>query len=423
MKAKFTFLIVSLFTLFQIASAATAVFNVTVPEGTNACYIMGNFTGSSWPIASAVKCTKVDATHYTVTLDEANFLDGVTLATLKYKYLSGGPDWAYVEKDAAGGEISDRTFTASPTADVVVKWASVWKDVAPVPGYFTIDIYTPKTVTECYMTGNFNGWLTPGTSAKVDSTDTKMNLIAANSDANGNYFSIKIYTANAYALAFQFTTGKAWIYQQDQGNNSYPDVSQPTALFDAVGDATANPPVAPAITFKRIFKAQSTTFNVSVPAGTNNAYIKGDLNGGASTDFIAGTKNTDGTFTFAIPAVDILYYKYYNDMLDANVEYKADGTAVTENRTADAQIATVFTDVVAAWVSTGIDNVKSASNLMYVIGNRINVEGVNSTVEVYSLDGRTIDSATLTGKFVSKILKKGIYIVRVDGETKKVAVD
>lgn len=432
MKTKFTFLLIGLLLAFQAATAATATFNVTVPNDggsdnhhqTNKVMIVGNFNG--WNAAGAIECTKVTDTKYTVTLDESTFTDKtVTLETIKYKYVCG-PDWAYVMKDAAGAELGDNSYAGtSPQEDVVVYWASVWKDVVPVPGYFTIDIYTPKNVTEMYCTGNFNEWKTPGFVGKVDSTDTKMNLVAASSDANGNYFSIKVYTSNAYALAYQFATGKAWMYQQNQPNNSYTDVTQSSILFDAVGDATANPPVAPAITFKRIYNAsllKTVTLNVTPPANTQTMYIKAEING-AEGAYIAGTKNNDGTFTFSVPSVDIMYYKYYNDQLDANVEYKADNTAVTDNRTADAQIATVFTDVVAAWVSTGIDNVKSASNLMYVIGNRINVEGVNSTVEVYSLDGRTIDSATLTGKFVSKILKKGIYIVRVDGETKKVAVD
>ena len=438
MKTKFTFsmLLLALATVFQFASAATATFNVTVPNDngsdghhqTNSCRMVGDFNG--WDVTNSVVMTKVDATHYTITLDESTFKGGKTVADFGgYKYVSG-PDWAYVMKGDAPdyAELGNITFSGtSPKEDVVLAWSSVWKDVLPIPGYFTIDIYTPKTVTECYMTGNFNGWLTPGTVAKVDSTDTKMNLVPANSDANGNYFSIKIYTANAYALAFQFTTGKAWMYQQNQGNNSYPDVSQTSALFDAVGDATANPPVAPQITFKRIYPGaaglKTATFNATVPAGTTTAYIKGDLNGGASTGFIAGTKNIDGTFTFSVPGVDILYYKYYNDQLDTQVEYKADGTIVTDNRTGDAQLQTTFTDVVAGWLGTGVNTVNAAKNLIYSKNSTVIVEGVMSNVEVLSLDGRSLQSENLNGIFTSKTLNKGMYIIRVDGATRKVFVN
>ena len=65
--------------------------------------------------------TKVDETHYTITL-ETTEQDG-------YKYCSG-PDWAYVEKNADGSEMSsDRTYAAN---DVVAKWASVYNPGAAV---------------------------------------------------------------------------------------------------------------------------------------------------------------------------------------------------------------------------------------------------------------------------------------------------
>ena len=86
------------------------VYNVTVPEGTKACYIAGEMNGWSF-----MEMTKVDDTHYTV--DIADATEG-----LKYKY-SSGPDWSYVEKTAENGEVLDRTYSAN---DVVAKWASVY---------------------------------------------------------------------------------------------------------------------------------------------------------------------------------------------------------------------------------------------------------------------------------------------------------
>lgn len=432
MKTKITFLLVGLLLAFQTATAATATFNVTVPNDggsdnhhqTNKVMIVGNFNG--WSASGAVECTKVSDTKYTVTLDEANFTDKtVTLATIKYKYICG-PDWAYVMKSATGVELGDNTYAGtSPQEDVVVYWASVWKDVVPVPGYFTIDIYAPKNVTEMYCTGNFNGWQTPGFVGKVDSTDTKMNLIAANSDANGNYFSIKIYTANAHSLGYQFATGKAWMYQQVQGNNGYLDVLQPSILFDAVGDATANPPVAPEITFNRIYNAsllKTVTLNVTPPANTNTMYIKNEKNGAAG-EFIAGTKNGDGTFTFTVTDVDIMYYKYYNDQLDASVEYKADGTAVTDNRTADAQVQTTYTDIVLAWAgSTGVNNVDANKYKVYTSNKSVIIEGVTSKAELLDMSGRIIESKVMSGTFRSETLKAGLYIIKVDGQTQKVAI-
>ena len=90
-------------------NAESVTYKVTVPEGTNTCYIAGKCTG--W---NHTEMTKVDDTHYTITL-ETTEQDG-------YKYCSG-PSWDYVEKAADGSEMSDRNYSEN---DVVAKWASVY---------------------------------------------------------------------------------------------------------------------------------------------------------------------------------------------------------------------------------------------------------------------------------------------------------
>ena len=95
--------------------SAAVTYSVQVPAGTNTCYICGKCTG--W---SHSEMTKVDDTHYTITL-ETTEQDG-------YKYCSG-PDWAYVEKTADGKDVSDRTYAAN---DVVAQWASVYNPGAAV---------------------------------------------------------------------------------------------------------------------------------------------------------------------------------------------------------------------------------------------------------------------------------------------------
>ena len=105
MKKLFSF-VCALVCAMSLSAAVT--YSVQVPAGTNTCYICGNCTG--W---KHTEMTKVDDTHYTITLETTN-QEG-------YKYCSG-PDWAYVEKAADGSEIKDRTYAAN---DVVAKWASV----------------------------------------------------------------------------------------------------------------------------------------------------------------------------------------------------------------------------------------------------------------------------------------------------------
>src|ERR1035437_7328624 len=99
MKRIFTFAIalLSMFATLQFASAL--VYNVTVPAGTFECYIAGNFPAPmNWaPTDPGAKMTKVDATHYTITLANSD-------ATMEYKYLSG-PDWAYNEVGADGNNL------------------------------------------------------------------------------------------------------------------------------------------------------------------------------------------------------------------------------------------------------------------------------------------------------------------------------
>ena len=104
------------FTLCAPAKELTTLtYNVTVPAGTHTCYIVGDMNG--WAFTNEM--TKVDDTHYTITLD--NVHDG-----MGYKYCCG-PDWAYEEKTAAGEAVSNRAYSEN---DVVEAWAAVYVPTA-----------------------------------------------------------------------------------------------------------------------------------------------------------------------------------------------------------------------------------------------------------------------------------------------------
>lgn len=84
-------------------------YTVTVPTGTEKCYIAGEMT--SWSFQEMTPTA--NANEFTITID------GATTAH-KYKYACGD-GWAYVEKKADGSELdADRTYNAN---DVVAKWA------------------------------------------------------------------------------------------------------------------------------------------------------------------------------------------------------------------------------------------------------------------------------------------------------------
>jgi hypothetical protein len=110
----------------------TVVFNVTVPATTDATvrsvFIAGFLDRLDGGLPQwnpgAVVLTRVDATHWTITLT------GKESTQIEYKYTLG--DWDHVEKDVACGEIGNRTLTLSygttgtqTVNDTVINWRNV----------------------------------------------------------------------------------------------------------------------------------------------------------------------------------------------------------------------------------------------------------------------------------------------------------
>lgn len=106
-------LVAALAATFATANALT--YSVTVPTGTKACYIAGDM--NSW---SFTEMTKVDDTHYTITLDAATESHG-------YKYCSG-PNWQFQELSSDGKEIGNRSYSEN---DVVAQWKAVYSPDDP----------------------------------------------------------------------------------------------------------------------------------------------------------------------------------------------------------------------------------------------------------------------------------------------------
>lgn len=403
-----------LFTLFIVliswlafanqATAANVTFTVEVPTPTYEVWLAGNFNG--WN-TGLTKMTKVDDTHYTITLDEATFNDGVTAATLKYKYLSGPGDWAYVEKKADGNEIDDRNYPGAGVTDKVLKWANVYNpNVAPIEKNILIEVYVPKAVKELYVTGWHNGWKSPG------SEGTKMTWNEEMSDEGGNEFFLTIHTPDANKTAYKFAAGPSWVYEQDSADLKITDTSK-----DNVYNFMPK--------FKRIYPGDAAlkdvTINVTAPAGTETLYMMGSHLGWDGTSWQAGTKNQDGTFTFVFK-FDLIEYKYFNQQDWAGEEQTSEGKKV-ENRKADAQLAQTFNDIIAKWpVPAGVNTLDADKYTIRVNNKSVSVDGISSTFELYDVTGRAVESTTAVGSHTSKVLNAGIYILRVDGATQKVVI-
>lgn len=105
--------------LATFASANALTYSVTVPNGTNDCYIAGEM--NNWGFT---QMTKVDDTHYTITIDDATNTQG-------YKYCSG-PDWQFQELGSDGKEIENRSYSEN---DVVAQWQSVYDSNAKTVYY------------------------------------------------------------------------------------------------------------------------------------------------------------------------------------------------------------------------------------------------------------------------------------------------
>lgn len=379
--------LMSLFTFVQNSWSLT--YNVTVPTGTNACFIAGAMNGWS-PTAS--RMTKVDNTHYTIDFPNAKVTD-------EYKYYSG-PDWKYEEKDANGASLTvNRTWTAS---DVVANWSLVFvldeRDV-------TIEVLVPQAVKVLYLVGAFNSWVSP-------SEDAKMTFVS--SDADGKVFSLKVHSIDAAHMEFKFCAGPAWSYEQ----------LDPSTNF-TYGTAEASTAVV-VNTFKAYFDPEKTgTINVTatVPAGTDSVWIQGDFLGWNMSNAFFGTKNQDGTFSFSVPLVMSIEYRLYNKPNWDYPEVDALG-AERANRIAVYPADATSNITVINWrhIISDVPKINALAYSIYSSNNSILVEGVKSQVEVFDIGGRCIQSAKISGTFQSKALNKGIYLVRVDGSNNKMAV-
>lgn len=388
MKKIFTlvFALLSIFVVNQPMSALT--YNVTVPAGTKACYITGEMNGWS---PSATALTKVDETHYTVDLPNAT-------AEMKYQYLSG-PDWKYIEKTAEGTSVADRTWSAT---DVVAKWGETF---TPDERDVTIEALVPSDVKVLYLVGSFNGWSSP-------SDATKMTFVSE--DLNGKVFSIKVHSLDAKNMEFKFCAGPAWSYQQ----------TDPKANF--VYGVTENSTAVVVNAFEGIYDpAKTGTINitVTVPAGTDSIFIQGDFLGWDMTKAMKAVKNQNGTFSFSIPMVMKIYYNIYNKADWTYVEADEKGEKYPDRSAIYPGDANTSITVIA-WKKTisGISNMKEATNKIYSNNNQLIVENVISNVIVYDIMGRNIENKSMGGTFKSKKLNPGLYIVNVDGATKKVSV-
>ena len=311
-----------IFTLFAalacVMSMSAVTYNVTVPAGTKACYIAGEM--NSW---SFTEMTKVDDTHYTLDLPTAT-------EAMKYKYCSG-PGWAYVEKDASGNEIGDRTYSA---ADVVKKWASVYEPSAtPEEPKEEKDI-TVKAKVPAAWTKTITAWVWPTGGEGKEVTPTK----------EGDWY---VYTEHCSELNIIFKNGTGW--NGDINQTVDITISESTCVEITAGtgkatytkvDCEENPGEEPGDD-PVVEPETGVTYNVTVPAGSKACYIAGEMNGWSQQEM---TKVDETHYTITIAeATTAMKYKYCSGPSWDYVEMQADGVSDVQDRTYFAN------DVVESW--------------------------------------------------------------------------
>lgn len=132
-------------------------YNVQVPDGTEKCFIAGSMNGWSF-----TEMTKIDDTHYTITIDGAT-------KEMEYKYACQA-SWDYVEKQANGEDVGDRTYSAN---DKVAKWAD-------------------PLATNVYLAGAMNSWSTNTHEFKKPSTKDDTIASVTLKDLNAGTYEFKI---------------------------------------------------------------------------------------------------------------------------------------------------------------------------------------------------------------------------------------
>ncbi|MBQ2979151.1 MAG: leucine-rich repeat protein [Bacteroidaceae bacterium] len=298
-------------TNLQADESVGVTYNVEVPAGTYECYIAGDM--NSWSMQAM---TKVDDTHYTIYMEEADL-------SQKYKYCSG-PSWTYVEKDANGAEVENRSWSEY---DVVARWN---------------ELYVPSTEPEVTVKpeGDIVVYLEKSTA----------------------YFAPYLYVWGGADLGVwpgMLMTETETVYGVEYWKHTFvaPEAAINIIFNDAAGNQTVDITDVVKTTYYRLdnltgqttvteltpTEATSLTYNVEVPAGTPVCYIAGTF---TSWNIELMTRVDDTHYTMTVENGDVNdEYKYLCGNAWEYVEVYADGS-MKENRTWSEY------DVVEAWNNT-----------------------------------------------------------------------
>lgn len=336
----------------------TLTYNVTVPEGTPSCFITGEMNGWSF-----TEMTMVDATHYTITLDE------VTKA-MKYKYTATA-SWDNVEVQADGvSDIQDRTYNEN---DIVAAWKGMSTGTTE---NLTYTVTVPAGTESCYIVGAFNEWTDFVAMDKVN--DTQFTITIENTTKSSGY---------------KYTCGESWDFEEVTADGG--TVQNRTWSENDVVAAWKSTPSE---------QVETLVYTVTVPDNTVACFISGGMNGWGFTEM---TKIDTNVYSITFDNVTrSMRYKYLCGEDWEYEEVTADGGSV-QDRTYNEN------DVVVAWKNlwSGVADVTTDALKVYGATGMLCVRTTeDTTLNIYNAQGMLVKAIRVNGN-ADINLTAGLYIV------------
>jgi len=362
----------SVLALTSMFVQAQLTYTVTVPSGTNACYIAGGMNG--W---SQQEMTLISPLTYSITIPTAT-------TAHQYKYCSG-PNWAYEEKQAdCTSAVQNRTYAAN---DVVACWAAVFVPAAP-----KVDVTIKAKMPATWITPKIHFWgdmssAWPGENMTQDGdwwvyTFNQINIINI------------IFNNGAGSQTSNITNVSASTCYQVNADNSYQVVS-----------------CAPVV--------QDYVYNVTVPSGTFKCYVVGEFNGWAS--FSEMTQLTPTTYTITINTATPDGYKFTSGPSWDYEELQGNGSAVA-NRTYSQDNTVALWKAVFDPTLTSVEN-QTGSTFVKGVRSGIHIEtSGQADLVVYSLQGSLLKQTQLNQRGQISDLQAGVYLLKINGQTFKAIV-
>lgn len=270
---------------------------------------------------------------------------------------------------------------------------------------FTLRAVVPSTTNTCFISGGFNSWL--------PLANTPMALQSTDNVAGTKVFSVNLPLKFVGSTTFKIAAGAEWAFEQ----------ADPQFTATAIaGDVSQEVTVTS-------FKALPFPIDISVtvPAEVNVCYLSGpwgwNLPAAAHQMTLISSNPNSKVFGYAFydkVGVHSLALKFLAGLDATNWTY-------SQNQTTDflyngSESSASFTcDAFKAYAPTptAINTVKSDNYSIKIVDNKILVEGQFSTVALFDLQGKLIQSVRKQGVFTSGKLNAGIYIVRVDNKSYK----